>query len=202
MIKICSKCGVSKELASFSKWKHGKDGLKTQCKACDKLYYDGREKQNKAYRKKHAAKMKAYNHDWYKNNKERAKLIRQKYRETHIEEIKEIIKLWTKNNPERVRTNKVRRRMRERMFVSELDAKKSTLHRKRIKDNPCFYCGNKKEEMHDDHYYPLSRGGTDHWFNIVRACKDCNLAKSDLLVGEWVAATVASVTFRTLPKQS
>ena len=28
-----------------------------------------------------------------------------------------------------------------------------------------------------DHFFPLAKGGTDHWFNLVRACRSCNLRK-------------------------
>lgn len=34
MMKTCSKCGVEKPAAEFSKGKRGKDGLRSECKAC------------------------------------------------------------------------------------------------------------------------------------------------------------------------
>jgi Restriction endonuclease len=52
----------------------------------------------------------------------------------------------------------------------------SVEYRKAIKDDPCTYCSSPGE--HDDHVIPLSKAGTDHWHNIVRACERCNLAKS------------------------
>ena len=43
----------------------------------------------------------------------------------------------------------------------------------------CCYCGNRKrpEQLTRDHIVPLSRGGRDHWKNVVTACKPCNQRK-------------------------
>lgn len=44
----------------------------------------------------------------------------------------------------------------------------------------CLYCGNKFRhvELSRDHVRPLSRGGKDHWNNVVTACKRCNNHKA------------------------
>lgn len=43
----------------------------------------------------------------------------------------------------------------------------------------CCYCGSQKraELLTRDHIQPLSRGGADHWKNVVTACKPCNQKK-------------------------
>lgn len=43
----------------------------------------------------------------------------------------------------------------------------------------CCYCGARKRPEHltRDHIEPLSRGGRDHWKNVVTACKPCNQRK-------------------------
>lgn len=43
----------------------------------------------------------------------------------------------------------------------------------------CCYCGSRKrpELLTRDHVVPLSRGGKDHWKNVVTACKPCNQKK-------------------------
>lgn len=54
----------------------------------------------------------------------------------------------------------------------------------------CVYCGKKlsftnygkngeKGSWHIDHSKPKAKGGTDHGNNLVPACIDCNLDKSD-----------------------
>lgn len=39
--------------------------------------------------------------------------------------------------------------------------------------------------LHIDHYIPESKGGETSLGNLVLACPDCNLAKSDSLFEEW-----------------
>lgn len=46
----------------------------------------------------------------------------------------------------------------------------------------CFYCGVdmqnwKHDEIHVDHFYPVSRGGSDNPINLVVSCAPCNLSK-------------------------
>ncbi|MQY51635.1 HNH endonuclease [Rhodocyclus tenuis] len=43
----------------------------------------------------------------------------------------------------------------------------------------CCYCGTRKSPsaMTRDHIKPLSRGGNDHWTNVVTACRSCNQRK-------------------------
>ena len=47
--------------------------------------------------------------------------------------------------------------------------------------NLCMYCG---ESFHDkaltrDHVKPLSKGGKNHWANVVTACRPCNVRKGN-----------------------
>lgn len=42
--------------------------------------------------------------------------------------------------------------------------------------HPCHYCGAPAEAI--DHIWPRSRGGDDHPYNLVRACKACNSVKN------------------------
>jgi 5-methylcytosine-specific restriction endonuclease McrA len=43
----------------------------------------------------------------------------------------------------------------------------------------CMYCGGHfpRGELTRDHVVPLSRGGRDHWENVVTACIGCNVKK-------------------------
>lgn len=43
----------------------------------------------------------------------------------------------------------------------------------------CLYCGERfsRERLSRDHVRPVSRGGADHWNNVVTACKRCNHLK-------------------------
>ena len=46
----------------------------------------------------------------------------------------------------------------------------------------CYYCGTPAslglKVLHVDHVIPISMGGTNHPWNLVAACWDCNLGKS------------------------
>lgn len=44
----------------------------------------------------------------------------------------------------------------------------------------CLYCGNQypRYKLSRDHVRPLSRGGPDHWNNVVTACVRCNNHKA------------------------
>jgi 5-methylcytosine-specific restriction endonuclease McrA len=44
----------------------------------------------------------------------------------------------------------------------------------------CLYCGQRfrHSELSRDHVRPISRGGADHWNNVVTACKRCNNHKA------------------------
>lgn len=47
----------------------------------------------------------------------------------------------------------------------------------------CFYCGTdminwSRDKIHIDHFYPVTKGGTDDPFNLVVSCESCNLTKN------------------------
>lgn len=50
----------------------------------------------------------------------------------------------------------------------------------------CQYCGRQPPAvvLHVDHIIPSSKGGTDEYDNLVTACKDCNLGKSNRTLSE------------------
>jgi hypothetical protein len=90
--KRCTKCGIVKPLSEFSNQKSRKDGKKTQCKACDKIYND---KHRADHRKERADYQAVY-------NKEHPDVLdrgRKKYAETHKEEIRES-RLLRERSPE------------------------------------------------------------------------------------------------------
>ncbi len=43
----------------------------------------------------------------------------------------------------------------------------------------CAYCGGKfrEDELEREHVVPTSRGGLDHWTNVVSSCRSCNQLK-------------------------
>ena len=52
--------------------------------------------------------------------------------------------------------------------------------------NLCLYCGKNHTDMEltRDHVVPVSRGGSDHWENVVSCCRRCNHFKGNRLLEE------------------
>lgn len=65
-----------------------------------------------------------------------------------------------------------------------------SLHR--WQDHCCFYCRKNMEQKETiEHVVPLSRGGTNHPYNVVLCCASCNASKSDRLYFlEWRPTTI------------
>ncbi|MER6601183.1 HNH endonuclease [Streptomyces parvus] len=70
-----------------------------------------------------------------------------------------------------------RRRYQAARGMTKLDKAISTAYRAAIATDPCAYCGGRTAAMQIDHLFPLSKGGTDHWWNLAMACSHCNLTK-------------------------
>ena len=52
----------------------------------------------------------------------------------------------------------------------------------------CAYCGTARAERYElDHIVPRSRGGTNRVSNLVVACQDCNIAKGNMSIEEFLA---------------
>jgi 5-methylcytosine-specific restriction endonuclease McrA len=150
-MKTCNKCGVSKSLDSFAK---DGNGRRNTCKEC---------RQN-------------YNKTYYVKNRDTVLVKRKAYREANAEDIKSYKAAYRKANPELNRYYKSVYKNRL-LKLDPKDALISREYRKAIAKDSCRYCGAVKPIMHDDHYFPVSKGGSNIWYNFVRACKDCNESK-------------------------
>ena len=189
--KICGKCSGTKQITDFYKDKGKKDGHRSECKECtrrkNRQYYEengNAVRENvRLYRLNNLecvqGRKREYNQRYREENRE---LIRQRgreYRLANLDSIRKRIREYGKSNPERNRAKKSRRRQRLTVHMDETDRLLSVEWRKAIANDPCAYCNQHSTEMHDDHVVPLARGGTDHWWNLVRACAPCNWAKAD-----------------------
>ena len=91
-MKKCSTCKIEKELIEFVKDNTKKDGLRSQCKSCTKLWREN----NKEYHKEWKNNNKEYYKEWNNNNKEY-------YKKNNKEYHKEYNKEWRKNNKEKIK---------------------------------------------------------------------------------------------------
>lgn len=102
---------------------------------------------------------------YYQQNKKRIReAAKRRYRELY------------QADPTAWRAAKSRRQARLAERMSKEDRHISEDYRRAISEDPCFYCGT-PEALHVDHFFPLAKGGTDQWYNLVRACARCNNSK-------------------------
>ena len=144
--KVCTKCGIKQNVVEFSKRSSAKDGLKSQCKSCDREYVLANKerisKKRKEYYYKNIDRMrerqKRYvdaNRDrlnekqrvYYKNNKESCKSYQLQYRIDNPELIRENRKEYYKNNKDIIKKQKQNYKKR-----------RATLRREQYNNSPEF----------------------------------------------------------------
>ena len=79
--KVCTKCGVEKEMDLYPPDKRASDKKASQCRKCKILAC-------KEYRKKHPEKAKQKRRETYLNNYEKVRLTAEIYREKNIKQIR------------------------------------------------------------------------------------------------------------------
>lgn len=178
--KTCRDCGEVKPLERFArKGKH----RASRCKDCLRVeavdyrrtngeMISARDKERREADPAHRAARRAA---WYARNAERVQAERrEKYRVQYA------------IDPSPWHAARARRKQR-RGSLDATEREMSRAYRAAIRNDPCWYCTNRVDgDMHDDHYFPLSKGGTDHWWNLVRACGSCNRRKH-AYCGTWFA---------------
>ncbi len=196
-LKTCGKCKLERPVGCFSSDKNTKDGKAWSCRACRRAWradHAAKAKvSNKAWREKNREyvkertkaryqKNKEYAKEqaraWRKANPERAKQTHKAWRMSNQERIKKSNKAWAEANPEKIAVVQARRLLRERLapggsFKANIRA---GLYNCRIEayGGLCAYC---KKAPYDslEHAIPLSRGGSNHIYNIFPSCTDCNV---------------------------
>ena len=75
---------------------------------------------------------------------------------------------------------------RERLRARAL--RESQWWKRRVAKGICYYCNRPflPKLLTMDHIVPISRGGKSIKGNVVPCCKECNIAKKQLLPMEWV----------------
>lgn len=206
-IKMCTECGkvLPATTEFFVKHKEGKYGLHSKCKECQKLYYKINKKHIQQYSKKYYLKNRErkieYQRQFYKENKEYYKEYNEQWKEENKDYCKEYRKQWYHENKdhcrkyrkqyrkeniemERLRTQK--RRTKQKKLPATLTLEQWTSIKEDF-NNQCAYCGMTEEEhlkqfgeqLHQEHFIPLSEGGEYAHNNIIPACRSCNSSKNN-----------------------
>ena len=93
-MKQCTRCKQLKDESCFVKNNKSKDGLSWWCKDCKKAHNEANYDKILAYRQSRPD----YDREYYKNNKDKIKIRKQKYFETHKEIIHEKDRIRHQNN--------------------------------------------------------------------------------------------------------
>lgn len=205
-MKICTICSTPKSVTEFNKYKSSKDGLKGECRSCQKEY-------NKKYREKNKSVIKGKKKDFYLRNKDSIRVYKREYYKKNEDRIRDYQKKWRKenehilreyssnyyesnkekisrknkeyrkNNPDVVKIARNNRKYRRKKLDSTLTTKEWEVIVKKF-NNSCAYCGS-KEKITQDHFIPVYNGGEYTHNNIIPACKSCNSSKQEKNFFEW-----------------
>lgn len=153
------------------------------------------------YRRDNIDQLRHLNREYYKNNKERfieyqrkyytentdkIKKTTREYRINNIEKIKERNANYHKNNKDK-RYQLIRNRRARLASAGGTHTKDDVVSIYKDQNEKCFWCDKDLNgEYHDDHFYPISKGGSNDKSNIVVACPTCNMRKNNKDPEEWM----------------
>lgn len=111
-VRLCKKCNkllIVCEL-NFGKSKKGKYGFKSQCKECDKRYYEEHREEKleyqKGYYENHKEKIKEHQKEYYEENKEEIKEYKKQYYEENKEDVLKHNKQYREEHKEEIAKQK------------------------------------------------------------------------------------------------
>lgn len=167
--RTCTRCGVVKPIEEFAV------KLKSRASRCKPCLRDWAQQ----YRQLCGDVVNANARRGYAVDPTKKKLSKKAYRERHAAEMRrrgrERYLRGYAENPQKWLAANTRRKRNLGIGMEARDKRITVAYREAINWDPCLYCGAAGE--HVDHYFPIIKGGTDHWWNLVRACASCNLRK-------------------------
>ncbi len=149
-MKVCSKCGIEKELSSFSKLSRSTDGLAGQCRQCmsimDKLYRESEsgKKTQQEYYKNNKTEINKKNRLYQEQNKKQLAIKSKQYRENNKENIANKHREYVNNNRDKVNE-------RNRLWAHTEQGKKTKKeYAERNKDRLSEYQKDKYNNLSDE----------------------------------------------------
>jgi len=191
-MKVCKTCIELLPYDSYHKDKKRLDGHNNECKKCsiERTIRNRKKKmESEEYRNKVNEKAKLKMRERRKDPEYRERDIQQK-RDYYLENKEKIsgkYKEYVKSERGRMvkKRNAQQRIARKRELLSTFTAKQwesCLLHF----NQSCAYCGS-KEDIHQEHFVPVSKGGEYTIKNIIPACEYCNTRKNDKSFFDWYA---------------
>ncbi|MDR6421282.1 5-methylcytosine-specific restriction endonuclease McrA [Paraburkholderia phenoliruptrix] len=136
----------------------------------------------KKYRDNNRAKIAEYR----KANSEARRTYDREYRSENKERTSAYGKKWKEQNRDAVATSWRNRRARITNAGAHTVAQTRTLYV--VQDGCCANCDSRlQDDMHLDHWMPLSLGGSNTIENLQWLCRDCNLGKGSADPIVWLA---------------
>lgn len=213
--KICTKCGKEIKATPEYFYRDGqtRDGLSPQCKECRNAEilesYPNFEARRKSYRVKNKEKLQEYRKKYYKENidkikahyeehKHKYKIAKDIYYQNNKEKIKEQRRTYqkfynaTERGKEVQRKAQHRRRARQNKLIYDFTPEQWE-YAKSYFNFECAYCGMTEEEhykefneqLHQEHFIPVTENGNHTKDNIIPACRRCNGGKRNDNFYEW-----------------
>lgn len=169
-IKQYQKNHSSKNENKIKKWEYEKERRKR-----DDVKQKMKENNKKSY---NTEKAKQKRIKYYEENRDKILQRQEKKRLKNIDNFKSIQKKYRQTEKGKIsEKNKYHKR---RTKYKDGDVTNQQLKELYQNTKVCYWCNNKliKNDIHLDHYLPLSKGGRHTISNLVLACSSCNLSKS------------------------
>ena len=191
-IKKCSKCDklLIAHSSNFKKKRQGKYGFASQCKECDKQYYEENKEEilgkQKQYYEENKEVILKRNKIYYEDNKEEILDKNKQYREEHKEEISEKKKQYYEENPHKIFNESNKRRQLEENQGRGI-TKEQWYEMMNFFEWKCAYSDIQlnKNNRSIDHIISLSKGGLNEIWNCVPMYKLYNISKHTNNMEEW-----------------
>jgi len=124
--KICSKCGIEKDLSEFYKQNKHKYGVGSECKECiknkSKEYYNKCKEEIKiktnTYRKLNINKYRKYSKEYEDSNKEKISQYKKEFRDKNIERYRQREKEYKNNNKLKIKESNKKYRLEHREEIN------------------------------------------------------------------------------------
>jgi uncharacterized Zn finger protein (UPF0148 family) len=203
--KVCSKCGVEKELTEFNKMSKVKCGVRSYCRECQSI-------ESKKYRLENKEKIKEYNFRWNSENKKYYQEYRKIWEVENYDKVLEKRKRFRQNNPNYTNNYNKQRKQVDVLFRLKAIVRgriSRYLKHKQLKTFDIVGCTpeylkehlekqfvngmtwENRDEWHIDHIIPLSSANSEeelyklcHYTNLQPLWAIDNLRKSNKIISQ------------------